>query len=88
MNQTENSLSWISQWSVNCPYKQGHCSFPITMSEVEWINVAGKSLLYCAELLEKIKRLKELLDNTQEELTRLKTVVNELQEQNVYDTVH
>ena len=54
----------------------------------EWISVAGKSLLYCAELLNKIKRLKELLENTQEEVTRLKTVVKELQEQYGYDTVH
>ena len=58
------------------------------MSEVEWISVAGKSLLYCAELLNKIKRLKELLENTQEEVTRLKTVVKELHEQYGYDTVH
>ena len=58
------------------------------MSEVEWISVAGKSLLYCAELLNKIKRLEELLENTQEEVTRLKTVVKELQEQYGYDTVH
>ena len=39
------------------------------MSEVEWISVAGKSLLYCAELLDKIKRLKELLQNSEDELT-------------------
>ena len=58
------------------------------MSEVGWISVAGKSLLYCAELLNKIKRLEELLENTQEEVTRLKTVVKELQEQYGYDTVH
>lgn len=58
------------------------------MSEVEWISVAGKSLLYWAELLDKIKRLKELLQNSQEELTRLKTVLKEWQEQHGYDTVH
>ena len=58
------------------------------MSEVEWISVAGKSLLYCAELLDNIKRLKELLENTQREVTRLKTVVNDLQEQHGCDTVH
>ena len=58
------------------------------MSEVEWISVAGKSLLYCAELLDKIKRLKELLENTQEEVTRLKTLVQEFQDQYGYDTVH
>ena len=58
------------------------------MSETEWINVAGKSLLYCAELLEKTKRLKESLHNIQEEVTRLKRVVKELQEEHGYDTVH
>ena len=58
------------------------------MSEVEWSSVAGKSLLYCAELLDNIKRLKELLENTQREVTRLKTVVKEPQDQHGYDTIH
>ena len=58
------------------------------MSEVEWISVAGKSLLYCAKLLDNIKRLKELLENTQREVTRLKTVVKEPQDQHGYDTIH
>ena len=58
------------------------------MSEVEWISVAGKSLLYCAELLDNIKRLKELLEKTQREVTKLKTVVKDLQEQHGCDTVH
>ena len=58
------------------------------MSEVEWISVAGKSLLYCAELLDNIKRLKELLENTQREVTRLKIVVKEPQDQHGYDTIH
>ena len=58
------------------------------MSEVEWISVAGKSLLYCAELLDNIKRLKELFENTQREVTRLKTVVKEPQDQHGYDTIH
>lgn len=58
------------------------------MSETEWINVAEKSLLYCAELFEKTKRLKESLHNIQEEVTRLKRVVKELQEEHGYDTVH
>lgn len=58
------------------------------MSEIEWINVASKSLGYCAQLLQQIKDLKETLQKTQEEVTWLKTVVKELQEQHGYDTVH
>ena len=58
------------------------------MSEIEWINVASKSLGYCAQLLQEIKDLKETLQKTQEEVTWLKTVVKELQEQHGYDTVH
>ena len=38
------------------------------MSEVEWISVDGKSLLYSAELLDKIRQLKETLKKTQEEI--------------------
>ena len=58
------------------------------MSEIEWINVASKFLGYCAPLLQQIKDLKETLQKTQEEVTWLKTVVKELQEQHGYDTVH
>ena len=58
------------------------------MSEIEWINVASKSLGYCAQLLQQIKDLKETLQKTQEKVTWLKTVVKELQEQHGYDTVH
>ena len=58
------------------------------MSEIEWINVASKSLGYCAQLLQQIKDLKETLQKTHEEVTWLKTVVKELQEQHGYDTVH
>lgn len=58
------------------------------MSEIEWINVASKFLGYCAQLLQQIKDLKETLQKTQEEVTWLKTVVKELQEQHGYDTVH
>lgn len=58
------------------------------MSEIEWINVASKFLGYCAQLLQQIKDLKETLQKTEEEVTWLKTVVKELQEQHGYDTVH
>ena len=58
------------------------------MSDIEWIIVAAKSFAYCATLLDNIRQLKESLQKTQEELTRLKTVIKELQEQHGYDTVH
>ena len=58
------------------------------MSEIEWINVASKFLGNCAQLLQQIKDLKETLQKTQEEVTWLKTVVKELQEQHGYDIVH
>ena len=58
------------------------------MSEIEWINVVRQSLGYCVELLEQIKLLKEAIQNEQKEVTRLKTLVKELQEQHGYDTVH
>ena len=47
------------------------------MSEIDWINVASKSLAYCAQLLQQIKQLKE-------EVTRLKTSV-EKQEKLIQD---
>ena len=58
------------------------------MCESGWINVASKSLAYCAQLLQKIKQLKESLDKLQEEVTRLKTLVTRLEEHYGYDTVH
>ena len=58
------------------------------MSEIEWINVVRQSLGYCVELLDQIKILKEAVQNEQKEVTRLKTLVKELQEQHGYDTVH
>ena len=57
------------------------------MSEIEWINVVRQSLGYCVELLEQIKLLREAIQNEQKEVTRLKTLVKELQEQHGYDTV-
>ena len=58
------------------------------MSEIEWINVVRQSLGYCVELLDQIKLLKEAVQNELKEVTRLKTLVKELQEQHGYDTVH
>ena len=65
------------------------------MCELEWINIASKSLAYCAQLLQQIKQLKEKLEKLQE-AARLKVLVKK-QEQLVqdlterhggYDTVH
>ena len=58
------------------------------MSEIEWINVVRQSLGYCVELLEQIKLIKKAIQNEQKEVTRLKTLVKELQEQHGYDTVY
>ena len=59
------------------------------MSELEWINVASKSLRYCVHLLEQIKQLKKTLQRVQAETTRLKTLVQQLETQHGgYDTVH
>ena len=58
------------------------------MCEIKWINVASKSLRYRAQLLQQIKHLKESLEKLQEEVTRLKTLVQKLEEQHGYDTVH
>ena len=59
------------------------------MSELEWINVASKSLRYCADLLQQIKQLKKTLQRVQAETTRLKTLVQQLETQHSgYDTVH
>ena len=59
------------------------------MCEIEWINVASKSLTYCAQH----QHLKETLERLQEEAARLKTLVQK-QEQDLterhggYDTVY
>lgn len=58
------------------------------MCEIEWINVASKSLGYCPQLLQQIKHLKENLEKLEEEATRLKTLVKKLEEQHGYDTIH
>ena len=66
------------------------------MCELEWNNIASKSLGYCAQLLQQIKQHKEKFEKLQEEAARLKVLVKK-QEQLVqdlterhggYDTVH
>ena len=66
------------------------------MCELVWINIASKSLAYCAQLLQQIKQLKENFERLQEDAARLKVLVKK-QEQLVqdvterhggYDTVH
>ena len=49
------------------------------MCEIDWINVASKSLAYCAKLLQQIKELKE-------EVARLKTLA-EKQEKLIQDLI-
>ena len=58
------------------------------MCEIAWIKVASKSLRYCVHLLQQIKHLKESLEKVQEEATRLKTLVQKLEEEDGYDTVY
>ena len=58
------------------------------MCEVEWIKVASKPLRYCVPLLQQIKHLKESLEKLREEATRLKTLVQKLEEEDGYDTVY
>ena len=59
------------------------------MSEIEWINVASKSLGYCTQLQQQIEQLKEKVEALQKEATRLKTLVQQLEKQHRgYDTVH
>ena len=47
------------------------------MSEVEWMSVDGKSLLYCAELLDKNPTAQRDLEKDTRGNTRLKTVVKD-----------
>ena len=58
------------------------------MSELEWITVASKALRYCADLLQQIKQLKDTLEKVEDETTRLKSQVQQLETQHGgYDTV-
>ena len=54
----------------------------------EWFAIVGEAVIFCASLVQKIKTLKQQLQSAQEELTRLKATVKDLEERHGYDTVH
>ena len=58
------------------------------MSEADWINIAGRSLLFCAELLQKNETLKEQLQSLKEDLKRIKDLLKDKQDREGYDTVY
>ena len=58
------------------------------MSEAEWMNIADRSLLVCAELLQKIDSVKEQLQRLQEDLKRIKDLLKDKQEREGYDAVY
>ena len=53
----------------------------------EWFAIVGEAVIFCASLVQK-KTLKQQLQSAQEELTRLKSAVKDLEERYGYDTVH
>lgn len=58
------------------------------MSKAEWINIAGRALIFCAELLQKTDSLKQQVQSLQEDLVRIKDLLNEKQDREGYDTVY
>ena len=69
--------------------QQSTSPYSFIMSDIEWINVASKSLAYCAQLLQQIQQLKEKFETLQEKVTRLEPLVQQLEKQHGgYDTVH
>ena len=57
------------------------------MTDNEWFAIVGEAVIFCASLVQK-KTLKQQLQSAQEELTRLKSAVKDLEERYGYDTVH
>lgn len=57
------------------------------MSKAEWINIAGRALIFCAELLQKTDSLRQV-QSLQEGLERIKDLLNEKQDREGYDTVY
>ena len=53
----------------------------------EWFAIVGEAVIFCASLVQK-KTFKQQLQSAQEELTRLKSAVKDLEERYGYDTVH
>ena len=74
----------MNRSTMTNPYKQAWQHRSFIVCEIEWINVASKSLAYCAQLLQQIKELKEKVATLQEEAARLKTLI-EKQEHLVQD---
>ena len=74
----------MNQSTMTNPYKQAWQHRSFIMCETYWINVASKSLAYCAQLLQQIKELREKVATLQEEAAGLKTLI-EKQEQLVQD---
>ena len=58
------------------------------MTDNEWFTIVREAVIFCASLVQKIKTLKQQLQSAQEELTRLKATVKDLEERHGYDTVH
>ena len=58
------------------------------MTDNEWFTIVGEAVIFCASLVQKMKTLKQQLQSAQEELTRLKAVLKDLEERHGYDTVH
>ena len=64
-----------------------HSSF--IMCELEWINIASKSLAYCAQLLQQIKQLKEEVTRLKASVEKQEKLIQDLNEKHGgYDTVY
>ena len=59
------------------------------MCEIDWINVASKSLAYCAQLLQQIKELKEEAARLNALIDKQEKLIQDLIEKHGgYDTVY
>ena len=64
-----------------------HCLF--IMCEIHWINVASKSLAYCAQLLQQIKQLKQKVTSLNALIDKQEQLIQDLTEKHGgYDTVY
>ena len=61
----------------------------LIMCEIDWINIASKSLAFSAKLIQQISLLKEKLEKLQEEAKKQSQLIQELTERHGgYDTVY
>ena len=51
-----------------------------SIEKLVYVSIVGEAVIFCASLVQKIKTLKQQLQSAQEELTRLKTAVKDLEE--------